>query len=393
MVELASYLFLVSLLWAAAVTPLCARLARRWGVLDPPGPRKIHLEPVPLAGGWALFLVLSLVLWGHLLAAHLGRSWGLAGLLPHLGRVLAAEVPSLAVKILPVWLGAAAVFLLGVLDDVRGVSARVRLLVQGVLAAGLVALGYGPSLTFLPRWAAGAVGILWIVGVTNAFNFLDGLDGLTAGVALVGMLALLSIMGVSDQPNVVLLCAANAGMLLGFLAYNAHPARVFLGSSGSLLIGYLMAMATLLLTFCAGPAHNPLASLLTPLFVVAIPLYDTASVILIRLREGRPLMVGDQSHFHHRLLRIGFSHRQAVAFLWLVAFAVALSAVRLVQTTPAESAAILLQIGALLSILVLAERVALRWAPKAVPARPAAALPAEVLKPAPPIEEGVEKER
>ncbi|MFN3487259.1 MAG: glycosyltransferase family 4 protein, partial [Planctomycetota bacterium] len=223
MVELASYLFLVSLLLAWAVTPLCARLARRWGVLDPPSPRKIHLQPVPLAGGWALFLALSLVLWSHLLAAHLGRAWGFVELLPPLGRVLAGEVPSLALKILPVWLGAAAIFLVGVFDDVRGVSARARLFVEGLIAAGLVALGYGPSLTFLPRWMAGAVGILWIVGVTNAFNFLDGLDGLTAGVALVGMLALLSIMGVSDQPNVVLLCAANAGMLLGFLAYNVHP--------------------------------------------------------------------------------------------------------------------------------------------------------------------------
>lgn len=392
MVELASYLFLVSLLLAWALTPPCARLARRWGVLDPPGPRKIHLEPLPLAGGWALFLALSVVLWGHLGAAHLVRGTALVDVLPDLGRHLIDRVPSLPSKILPVWLGALAIFLLGLLDDVRGVSARARLAVQGVVAAGLVALGYGPSLTFLPAWLSAALGVLWIVGITNAFNFLDGLDGLAAGVAFVGMLALLSIMGVSGQPNVALLCAAVAGMLLGFLAHNFHPARVFLGSSGSLLIGYLMAMAALLLTFCTGPAHNPLASVFTPLFVVAIPLYDTASVILIRLREGRPLTAGDQSHFHHRLMRIGFSHRQAVAFVCLVAFAVALSAVRLVHTAPTESVVILVQIGVLLSILVLAERVALRFAPKAVPARPPAQ-PSEILGVAPRMTESVEKDR
>ncbi|HXG61672.1 MAG TPA: MraY family glycosyltransferase [Planctomycetota bacterium] len=360
MVELASYLFLVSLFLALVLTPLGARGARRWGILDHPGPRKIHLEPVPLSGGWALFGALTLVVWGHLGAAYLLRGVEPPGFLPDLGRKLLGQAPSLSLKILPIWLGAAAIFVLGLLDDLRGVSARARLVVQGLVAAALVALGYGPSLTFFPPWAAGAIGVLWIVGVTNAFNFLDGLDGLAAGVAFVGTLALLTIMGVSDQPNVVLLCAAWAGMLLGFLRYNAHPARVFLGSSGSLLVGYFMAMATLLLTFCAGPAKNPLASVFTPLFVVALPLYDTASVILIRLREKRPLMTGDRSHFHHRLMRIGFSHRQAVAFVCLMAFAVALSAVRLVYATPRGTAIILLQIGALLAVLVLAERVVMR---------------------------------
>jgi UDP-GlcNAc:undecaprenyl-phosphate GlcNAc-1-phosphate transferase len=283
-------------------------------------------------------------------------------------------------------------FLLGLLDDLRGVSARLRLYVQSLVAIGLVALGYGPSLAFLPSWLAGAIGVLWIVGVTNAFNLLDGLDGLAAGVALVGILALLTIMGLSDQPNVVLLSAAMAGTLLGFLRYNAPPAKVFLGSSGSLLIGYLMAMATLLLTFGAGPMKNSLASIFTPLFVVAIPLYDTASVILLRLREGRAITQADQNHFHHRLLRIGFSQRQAVAFICLAAFAVALSAVRLVQATPRGSVVILVQIGALLSMLILAERAALRLAPKAVAAlsrRPTLEIPNMDPRP----EESAEKNR
>ena len=356
--ELTAYLFLVSLLCMGILTPLAIRMGRYWGVLDIPGPRKIHQDPIPLSGGWAIFLTLTIVLWGHLLGALAVRDTPLD---PYLGERLQHYVslaPQLIAKVAPLYFGAAAIFALGLFDDLRGMSVKSRLVVQIVIAFVLAFLGFRPSLGFFPAWIAGAIGVLWIVGITNAFNFLDGLDGLSSGVGLVGTLALLTIMGITSQPDVVFLLAALGGILMGFLRFNYHPAKVFLGSSGSLLLGYLMAMSTLQVTYMKGEIDNWLMSLLTPVFVLAIPLYDTTSVVLIRLLQNRSIAIGDQSHFHHRLMKVGFSHRQTVAFIILIAFAVALSAVRLVQASLLQSVVILIQILSILSLLVLAERVA-----------------------------------
>jgi len=356
--ELAAYLFLVSLLGASLLTPLAMRLGKRWGVLDVPGPRKIHREPIPLVGGWAIFLTLTVVLWGHLLAAMAIHGSDLELYLGDRLQYFVSIAPHLMAKVAPIYFGAAIIFTLGLIDDLRGMSVKSRLVVQVILAIGLAALGFRPSLGFLPSGIGAIFGVFWIVGITNAFNFLDGLDGLSTGVALVGTFALLSIMGVTIQPDVVFFLAAIAGTLLGFLRFNYHPARVFLGSSGSLLIGYLMAIGTLQVTYMKGQADNWLMPLLTPVFVVAIPLYDTTSVVLIRLLQKRSIAIGDQSHFHHRLMKIGFSHRQTVAFIVIVAFSIALSAVRLVDASLFRSLLILAQILSMMSLIVLAERVA-----------------------------------
>lgn len=359
MLGLAAYLFALSLGLGLAAVPIAMRLARRAGVLDHPGDRKVHRGPVPLAGGWALFGVFTVVVWGHLAAGALLRD--VAGL-PEAARYFAARVPELALKILPVWGGALAVFVLGVVDDVRGLSPRLRLAVQVAVAAGLAALGYRPDLGFLPPWAAAAVGILWVVGLTNAFNLLDGLDGLSAGVALVATSALVAVMSMGRQPDWLFYLATVAGALLAFLRYNWHPARVFLGSAGSLTIGYFMAVASLLVTYTPEAHPNPLVPLLTPIFIMAVPLYDTTSVVLIRLRQGRPLAAGDRSHFHHRMMKLGYTQPQAVAFILLVALAVALSGVGLTLASAPHAGLILAQIVAIFAVLVLAERVGARVA-------------------------------
>jgi UDP-GlcNAc:undecaprenyl-phosphate GlcNAc-1-phosphate transferase len=356
---LASYLFGMTAVLTLTLTTPAMALARRWGLLDLPGGRKIHSKPIPLAGGWAIFGALSLVLWGHLLAA---RVWGdaawLNSLSPRIG-YFASRLPELIQKIWPVYAGAAAIFVMGVVDDVRGMSVRGRFLWQVGIALALVLWGVRPNLYFLPTWVCAVLGVLWIVGITNAFNFLDGLDGLSAGVALVSTSALMTIMGLTEQPNVLFFLSALTGSLAAFLLRNWHPASIFLGSSGSLLIGYLLGVFTILATYVGPGRGNWLVPLLTPIFLLAIPLYDTASVVLIRLSQKRPLALGDQSHFHHRLMRLGFSHRQTVAFITIIAFAVALSAVRLVQVTLLQSTLIMLQITGILSLIVLAERVAL----------------------------------
>jgi UDP-GlcNAc:undecaprenyl-phosphate GlcNAc-1-phosphate transferase len=360
MPELAAYLFLISLLIMGLVTPLVIRLGRRFGFLDRPGPRKIHSEATPLSGGWAIMASLSIVLWGHLFIAIVLRDKTLAAQLPYWVEYFVTRVPQLITKILPVYFGAVLIFLLGLVDDARGMSVRTRLVFQLAIAAILSVMGIHPNLYFVPTWISCILGAVWIVGITNAFNFLDGLDGLSSGVGLVATLALLTIMGFSEQPNVVFFLAAFSGTLLGFLRYNFHPAKVFLGSSGSLLLGYLLGVFTIVVTYCHASRHNWLMPLLTPVFVLAIPIYDSCSVVLIRLLQRRPVGIGDQSHFHHRLLRLGFSHRQTVIFIVLIAVSVALSGVRLVEANMGQSLLILLQIVGIMAILVLAERVAYR---------------------------------
>jgi UDP-GlcNAc:undecaprenyl-phosphate GlcNAc-1-phosphate transferase len=358
--ELSAYLFLTSLLIVSLATPAAMSLARRWGVLDNPGPRKIHKDPIPLAGGWGIFLGLTFVVWGHLLGALTIRGTRFEQFLGEPLDYYVTLTPKLIVKVAPVYAGAVVMFFVGIVDDIKGISVRSRLVVQALVGIVLAACGYHPNLGFLPSIVASAVGVLWIVAITNSFNFLDGLDGLSAGIAMVGTLGLLTVMGISIQPDVVFFLSTLAGTLMGFLRYNYHPARVFLGSSGSLLIGYLMAMGTMQVTYMKGSPDNWLLPLLTPIFILAIPLYDTCSVILIRVLQGRPISTGDQSHFHHRLMKIGFSHRQTVAFMILLSFSISLSAVRLVDADLIRSLLILIQIMSMLSLIILAERVALR---------------------------------
>jgi UDP-GlcNAc:undecaprenyl-phosphate GlcNAc-1-phosphate transferase len=358
MYEVAAYLFLVSLLASNVLTPLSIRLGRRWSVLDLPGPRKVHSQPIPLSGGWALFASLTLVVWGHLGVALLVRGTSVEDHLPDIIRNSVELAPRLVLKILPIYGGALALFVIGLVDDLWGLAVRHRLRWQLLIATGLALLGVRPSADFLSPWVAGVIGVIWIVGITNAFNFLDGLDGLSTGVAMVATLALLTIMGETSQPDVAYFLAALAGGQLGFLRYNFHPARIFLGSSGSLLLGYLLGVSTVLATYLRNTQSNWLMPLLSPLFLLAIPIYDTTSVVLIRLIQKRPISIGDQSHFHHRLMRLGFSHLQTVVFIVAIAFAVALSGIRLVDSTFRQSLVILVQITAIFSIVILAERVA-----------------------------------
>jgi UDP-GlcNAc:undecaprenyl-phosphate GlcNAc-1-phosphate transferase len=356
-----AYLFLVSLLAVSLLMPAAIRLCSRHGILDHPGPRKIHRGVIPLAGGWAIFGGLTIVLWGHFLAAGLAYLAGWGAALPGPIQSYVRQMPVLCTHPLDLYAGAAAIFLLGLADDLHGMSARRRLVYQALIAAALVLGDIRPSMSFLPAWVAGLVGVVWIVGITNAFNFLDGLDALSAGVALVANAVLLVIVtSVGNQPIVSFLLAMQAGLVLGFLRFNDHPARVFLGSSGSLLIGFLLAVASLRTTYMVGGGKNWLVPLLIPVFILAIPIYDMTSVVLIRLFLRRSIAIGDQNHFHHRLMRLGFSQREVVALICLIAFAVGISAVRLMHASMAGSVLILVQILAILSIVVIAERVAAR---------------------------------
>ena len=223
-----------------------------------------------------------------------------------------------------------------------------------VLLAGLVVAG-GVRITALvgDGLLMQAVTVLWIVLITNSFNLLDNMDGLCSGTAAIAA-AVLALVAVSaGQPAVALSLSALAGASAGFLRWNLAPASIFLGDAGSMFIGFLMASLSVVATYYH--YHESLLGIGVPLLVLAIPLYDTASVLLIRLREGRPMLRGDNSHFSHRLVDLGMSQRQAVATIHLAALAIALPAAFITRLSTAEGFLIVGQAVLILTVIALLE--------------------------------------
>jgi len=256
-------------------------------------------------------------------------------------------------KLLAVVGGSGLVFLLGLLDDKLGARFPVAAKAAGELAAAIVLVAAGVEISLFPwPWLNSIVTLVWIVGITNAFNLLDNMDGLAAGVACAASLVLLINAVMLGEFFIALILAAFIGALLGFLAYNFHPASVFLGDCGSLFIGYLIASLTLLERYVSH-ASSTLFPVLMPVVVLAIPLLDTATVIVIRLREHRPIYVGDTRHLSHRLVSMGFSTRAAVLFLYLATFTLGLGAASLTDATPGQAAMILLQTAGIVALLVI----------------------------------------
>lgn len=330
------------------------RVALAFGVLDYPGEHKRHREPKPLLGGVAIFLALLLVIGGHLAALPLLRQqepvrqlfpavlakFETVGLiLPTLGAILAGSV---------------IVLLTGLADDLSGphFPAWAKLLGQTVAATLVIAAGVRISLFEVHPWLAALVTLVWIVGISNAFNLLDNMDGLATGVAIICSLLLWFITTALGEFYIGLFLSALIGTLAGFLVHNFPPARLFLGDAGSLLIGYLLGVLTVLASYVAPEEkiRNEWFAPFMPVIVLGLPLYDMASVIWIRWREGRPIHRGDRSHLSHRLVELGMSEREAVGTIYLLTFCLGASALLLRDATPMLTLLALGQVGAIIAL-------------------------------------------
>ncbi len=317
---------LVAFVVALVLTPLVAVLARRLGILDRPGGRKRHGRAVPYLGGAAI-------------VAGIVAGFAAGGVAGRFAVVLAA---------------AAAVFLVGLADDVFEAPAWVRVLVEAGAAVAVVAGGVRATFLVGVPWVTIPLTVVWILGITNAFNFLDNMDGLSGGVAAIasGMFMLVALE--TGQPGPAVALAAVGAAALGFLPWNFKPARVFMGDAGALTIGFLLGTLSVTMTFYN--YRTTMLPLLAPLLVLAIPIFDTASVFCIRLREGRPLFSGDRKHFSHRLVDLGMSERTAVVTIWLAAAAIGLGATLLKNLSWGGGGVLLAQAAGVLAIVVLMER-------------------------------------
>jgi UDP-GlcNAc:undecaprenyl-phosphate GlcNAc-1-phosphate transferase len=288
-----------------ALTPAIARLAVRVGAVDIPDGRKVHRRPVPRMGGLAVVTSIATVLaWAPLLSA--GR-WQLP---PHLAE-------SIGWGMLPI-------LLISIADDIRSVRPRYKLLahVLGAVIAVILGIALGPAVHIFGSevyigWTAGPLSVLWIVGVTNAFNLIDGLDGLSAGLAMIAAVSMALVFVLVGQPGMSGAALVLAGAILGFLPYNLHPARLFLGDTGSTAIGFCLAAFALR----GGSTLSSGFAALLPVFILGLPIADMLIAMTRRTLRRLEHHVGsvfeaDRNHIHHRLLAMGIEHHTAVLTLY-----------------------------------------------------------------------------
>lgn len=367
------WLILGSLAPSMVVTWAAAFLVRRFGpavgLVDSPGHRKVHSKPMPTCGGLAIWLgiILPFALGQAALTLATGESppaWT-AALPDEISRHLAG----LAEQSSRLWMllgGGSVLMVLGLIDDRWGLGWKTRLGAQALVALVLVQSGWRLELFIDAPWLTGPLSVLWIVGLVNSFNMLDNMDGLSAGVAAIagGILAAVMLMAPDPATHGPQLFVGGfllvvVGSLLGFLWHNRPPARLFMGDTGSYLIGYLLAMATLTATF-AGYGDVPRHAILAPLCALAVPIYDTVTVVFIRLRQGRSPFEGDKSHFSHRLVDLGMSKPQAVGTIYLATATCGLGALLLHQVNAAGAVVILLLVACVLVLVGVLETAARR---------------------------------
>lgn len=302
--------FGISALVVLCATPLVKQIGLKSGRVDMPGGRKVHNQPMVRIGGVSIFI-------GTLIALLI--IWAVGGFIDANGHHLS---PPDEYEIWGVTIGGFAYFLIGLTDDLFGLSPISRLLMQAVVAA--IAWHVGVSIDFLsipsvglvqlPMWISLPVTIVWLVGMANAINWIDGLDGLAAGVSGIAAVIMLVVSLFMAQPAAALIAAAIAGGALGFLRYNFNPAQIFMGDGGAYFMGFTLAGVGVI-GLVKGVTT---AAIFLPYLILAVPIVDMSAVIFDRLRSGSSPFVADKRHLHHRLLNAGLSHRVTVLFIYLL---------------------------------------------------------------------------
>jgi len=332
---------------------------------------------MPTSGGLGIWLglvfpfivgqtLLAWIVWGNS-GSFDGTSpaTGLASLLPE---SVLIHLPGIWERSGQLWvlLGSATVLmLLGLTDDRRGLDWKIRIAVQTLVAIVTVAAGFRMSIYVDLPWATSVLSVIWIVGLVNTFNMLDNMDGLSAGTAAIGAAMLAAVMFITEGPEtggpqlfVGSFLLMYVGALLGFLLHNRPPARLFMGDAGSYFTGYILAASTLAATFSG--TSLPRHAILAPLCILAVPLYDTVTVVFIRLKNGKSPFEGDNNHFSHRLVDLGLSKPQAVATIYLATATCGLGALLLHQVNAFGAIIILLIVACVLVLIAILESVARR---------------------------------
>lgn len=310
--------FLIAIGAALVVTPGVILFAAKTGAMDAPDARKVHKKPIPRIGGIGIYIAF------------------MAGMLVVMSmNVLTEEVSHELIGLL---FGGSLIVLLGIVDDYKNLPAKVKLVGQ-IIAATVLVVVFDVRIDFITdpfgdylflEFMAIPATIFWIVGLTNTVNLIDGLDGLAAGVSTIACITIFLVALQQDIMLVAVLTAALAGAAMGFLYYNFNPARIFMGDSGSMFLGYMLAGISIIgAVKCAATI-----ALIVPILALGLPILDTAFAIVRRYRGGVPIFKPDKGHLHHRLLDLGFTQRQAVLLMYVISALLGLSAVALTEVSP-----------------------------------------------------------
>ncbi len=291
------FAFLLAFFISLVVTPFTKTLAFKFKVLSYPNERSMHKTPTGLLGGLAIFAGFMVTMLVCLLFVKGFRTTEFIGFL----------------------IGGVIIWVLGVFDDKYALSAKIKLLGQVIVA--IIVIASGNSIDFtnwpLPDFLKNYGEILtffWIIGIINAINIIDGVDGLAAGVSAISSLCMAILCFISGSPTAVILSAALAGSTLGFLPRNFHPAEVFMGDNGAMFLGYVLAVSSIIGVY----KEYALLSIIISFLVLAFPIFDVSFAIIRRALNGKPIMIADRGHLHHKLYDMGFSERHTVAILYTI---------------------------------------------------------------------------
>jgi UDP-GlcNAc:undecaprenyl-phosphate/decaprenyl-phosphate GlcNAc-1-phosphate transferase len=334
--------FAIAFTIAVIATRVAIMIAGRLAFLDQPGSEahKQQARAVPYGGGAGM-------------AVAMGITLALVTLIPALHNENYA--PSRG-PWWPLFAGALGLFILGFIDDIRPLKAHTKLIAQAVFAG--VAVWFGElGIDSLRSWPLLSYGLAWawLVLVSNAYNLLDHDDGLCASIAVVSVLVLFSGAQFSEDGIFAQFCLILIGALLGFLVWNRPPARIYMGDAGSLPLGFIIGAGTLSVTFWPSGESGSQLSVLAPLLITALPLFDTATVVIKRLRRHQPIMKGDRNHISHRLHRLGMSPKRRLLTAIAVQVALAAGAIQLRTEEFLTAAVVLAQAAAIFLVVVLLE--------------------------------------
>lgn len=305
--------FIVAFIITFALTPFVKKLAFRVGAVDiPKDNRRMHKKPTARMGGLAIYI----------------------------GFVVSAiHFSNMEASVIGILIGSTIIVILGIFDDIYALSAKLKLIFQIIAALCPVIAGVQIDFIKVPSiiseygyiglgWLAIPVTLIWIVGITNAINLLDGLDGLACGVSSISALTLLFIAIIVGEPAVAFITSALAGACFGFLPYNFNPAKLFMGDTGSLFLGFVLSSISVQGLF----KGYAVISIAAPILILGLPIFDTASAIIRRLKNHQPIMSPDRGHLHHRLVDAGFSQKQAVSIIYVLCLILCIGAVALIAT-------------------------------------------------------------
>jgi UDP-GlcNAc:undecaprenyl-phosphate GlcNAc-1-phosphate transferase len=315
-------LFLIATFTSLAITPLVRRLCARFDLLDVPvDGRRVHKVAIPRLGGVAIYAAVVIAL----------------STLPLVDNLLTQSIRAHKHELLLTLIPATLVLLLGIYDDLRGTNATVKFVALGLIATLFFAMGGRIEVlkipmvgsVHLPSTLSFVITVVWLVGISNAFNLIDGMDGLASGAALFSSLVILVVSLSGENPLMIVVTLVLCGALAGFLRYNFNPASIFLGDSGALFAGFMLAALSVLGTQKATTA----VAVITPILAFGLPVVDTGVTMARRLISGRPLFQGDSEHIHHMLLARGWSQRHVALVLYAVCAAFGLLATIFTKTS------------------------------------------------------------